>query len=42
MVFLNEFDGEKMTGRWTERVITYVKNYEQKEGYVVFGIISPY
>lgn len=42
IVFLNEFDGEKMTGRWTERLITYVTDYEQKEGYVVFSIISPY
>ncbi|QDP99352.1 DUF3850 domain-containing protein [Lysinibacillus fusiformis] len=42
IVFLNEFDGEKMTGRWTERVITYVTDYEQKEGYIAFSIVSPY
>lgn len=41
IVFLNEFDGAKMTGRWTERVITYVTDYEQKEGYIAFSIISP-
>lgn len=40
-IFLNEFDGVKMTGRWTERVITYITDYEQKEGYVVMGIARP-
>lgn len=42
IVFLNEFDGEKMTGRWTERVITYVTDFEQREGNLAFSIISPY
>ncbi|WP_054768714.1 DUF3850 domain-containing protein [Lysinibacillus parviboronicapiens] len=40
-IFLNEFDGVKTTGRWTERVITYITDYEQKEGYIVMGIARP-
>ncbi|WP_354472767.1 DUF3850 domain-containing protein [Lysinibacillus parviboronicapiens] len=40
-IFLNEFDAVKMTGRWTERVITYITDYEQKEGYIVMGIARP-
>jgi len=30
-----------MSGRWTERVITYITDYEQKEGYIVMGIARP-
>jgi len=31
---------DSFTGRVTERVITYVTNFEQKEGFVVFGMIE--
>lgn len=41
-ICLNEFDGTKMTGRWTERVVTYITDYEQKDGYVVMGMALPY
>lgn len=41
-LILKEFDGEKLTGRWTERVVTYMTDYEQKEGYVVMSLMWPY
>jgi hypothetical protein len=39
MVILREFDGTGFTGRETEpRLITFVTDYEQKPGYVVFEL----
>lgn len=41
-LILKEFDGEKLTGRWTERVVTYITDYAQREDYVVMGLMWPY
>lgn len=37
-VTLNEWDGERYTGRQANREITFVTDYAQKPGYVVFGM----
>ncbi|WP_323951297.1 DUF3850 domain-containing protein [Aeromonas veronii] len=37
-VTLNEWDGERYTGRRTTRLITFVTDYAQLPGYVVFGM----
>lgn len=37
-LFLNEFDGEKYTSRYTERIINYITDYAQQDGYVVMSI----
>ncbi|MFQ2218365.1 DUF3850 domain-containing protein [Aeromonas enteropelogenes] len=37
-VTLNEWDGERYTGRSTKRLITFVTDYAQQPGYVVFGM----
>lgn len=36
-VILNEFDEEKYTGRKILGKITFITDFEQKNGYVVFG-----
>lgn len=36
-ILLNEFDGTKFTGRLSRAQILYVSDYQQTEGYVVFG-----
>jgi len=36
-IVFNEIDDVGETGRQAFAVITYVTNYKQKEGYVVFG-----
>lgn len=36
-VILKEFDGEEFTGEKIHGRITYITNFEQKKGYVVFG-----
>lgn len=35
---LREWNGSKYTGKVLHREITYLTDYEQKEGYVVMGI----
>ncbi|MCR6739944.1 ASCH/PUA domain-containing protein [Aeromonas dhakensis] len=37
-VTLNEWDGERYTGRKAARVITFVTDYAQQPGFVVFGM----
>lgn len=37
-VTLNEWDGERYTGRSAKRQITFVTEYAQQPGYVVFGM----
>jgi len=37
-VTLNEWDGERYTGRQANREITFVTDYAQKPGFVVFGM----
>ena len=37
-VTLNEWDGERYTGRSAKRQITFVTDYAQQPGYVVFGM----
>ncbi|MDM5086264.1 DUF3850 domain-containing protein [Aeromonas rivipollensis] len=37
-VSLNEWDGERYTGRQAARVITFVTDYAQQPGFVVFGM----
>lgn len=37
-VTLNEWDGERYTGRRASRQITFVTDYAQQPGYVVFGM----
>lgn len=37
-VALNEWDGERYTGRSAKRMITFVTDYAQQPGYVVFGM----
>ncbi len=37
-VTLNEWDGERFTGRNAKRLITFVTDYAQQLGYVVFGM----
>ncbi|MGL6403660.1 ASCH/PUA domain-containing protein [Aeromonas hydrophila] len=37
-VTLNEWDGERYTGRQANREITFVTDYAQSPGFVVFGI----
>ncbi|MFQ2222470.1 DUF3850 domain-containing protein [Aeromonas enteropelogenes] len=37
-VTLNEWDGERYTGRSEDRQITFVTDYAQQPGYVVFGM----
>ncbi|MCJ8215434.1 DUF3850 domain-containing protein [Aeromonas veronii] len=37
-VTLNEWDGERYTGRRVTRLITFVTDYAQQPGYVVFGM----
>jgi len=37
-VTLNEWDGERYTGRRAKRLITFVTDYAQQPGYVVFGM----
>ncbi|QTL92307.1 DUF3850 domain-containing protein [Aeromonas jandaei] len=37
-VTLNEWDGERYTGRSVTRLITFVTDYAQQPGYVVFGM----
>jgi hypothetical protein len=37
-VALREWTGTEYTGRWLEVEITYITDYEQKDGYIVFGI----
>ncbi|MGN4933300.1 ASCH/PUA domain-containing protein [Aeromonas rivipollensis] len=37
-VTLNEWDGERYTGRRATRQITFVTDYAQQTGYVVFGM----
>lgn len=37
-VTLNERDGERYTGRSVTRLITFVTDYAQQPGYVVFGM----
>lgn len=41
IAYLKEFDGQEFTGRYVKAEITYITDYEQKEGFVVFGI-DPY
>lgn len=38
LVTLSEFVDGRYTGQELKREITYVTNYEQKPGYVVFGM----
>lgn len=38
-VKLKEFHDERETGAFLIIVITYITDYEQKDGYVVFGFI---
>ncbi len=37
-VTLNEWDGERYTGSSAKRLITFVTDYAQQPGYVVFGM----
>lgn len=37
-VTLNEWDGERHSGRSAKRLITFVTDYAQQPGYVVFGM----
>ncbi|HAM2078072.1 TPA: DUF3850 domain-containing protein [Listeria monocytogenes] len=37
-LILKEFKREKHTRRWIALEVTYITDYEQKEGYVVMGI----
>jgi uncharacterized protein YqfB (UPF0267 family) len=37
-VTLNEWDGERYTGRQADREITFVTDYAQQPGFVVFGM----
>lgn len=37
-VTLNEWDGERYTGRSAKRLITFVTDYAQQPGYVVLGM----
>lgn len=37
-VTLNEWDGERYTGRSADRQITFVTDYAKQPGYVVFGM----
>ena len=37
-VTLNEWDGERHTGRSAKRLITFVTDYAQQQDYVVFGM----
>lgn len=37
-VTLNEWDGERYTGRSAKRLINFVTDYAQQPGYVVFGM----
>lgn len=37
-LILKEFKREKPTRRWIAVEVTYITDYEQKEGYVVMGI----
>ncbi|CAB3441059.1 TPA: DUF3850 domain-containing protein [Listeria monocytogenes] len=37
-LILKEFKRGKLTRRWIAVEVTYITNYEQKEGYVVMGI----
>lgn len=37
-VTLNEWDGERYTGRSATRLITFVTDYAQQQGFVVFGM----
>lgn len=37
-LILKEFNDEKYTRQWVAVKVTYITNYEQKEGYVVIGI----
>ena len=37
-VILNEWDGERYTGRSAKRLITFVTDYAQQQDYVVFGM----
>lgn len=37
-VTLNEWDGERYTGRAVTRQLTFVTDYAQQPGYVVFGM----
>ena len=37
-VTLNEWDGERFTGRNAKRLITFVTDYAQQPGFVVFGM----
>ncbi|WP_252353668.1 ASCH/PUA domain-containing protein [Aeromonas jandaei] len=37
-VTLNEWDGERYTGRSAKRLITFVTDYAQQPGFVVFGM----
>ncbi|MHC5278921.1 DUF3850 domain-containing protein [Listeria kieliensis] len=36
-VILNEFDGENYTGRKILGKITFITDFEQQDGYIVFG-----
>ncbi|MZZ58357.1 DUF3850 domain-containing protein [Enterococcus mundtii] len=37
-LYLREWDGEKFTGDSHKVDVTYITDYEQKDGYVVMGI----
>lgn len=41
-LMLREWDGQKFTGRWLARRVTYVSDYEQKDGFVVMAIDLDY
>ena len=37
-LILQEFDGEKYTSRCTQRVVNYITDYAQQDGYVVMSM----
>lgn len=41
LLFLNEYEDGKATGKWILKEICYMTDYAQQEGYVVLGIVNP-
>jgi hypothetical protein len=37
-IMLREWEGGRYTGRWLARRITYITDFEQKDGFVVMAI----
>lgn len=38
LIVLREWNGKEFTGKVVSKKITYITNYEQKDGFVVMGI----